>query len=32
MALGYVRRGEITEAQLDRALDVYAMTIAPKVT
>ena len=32
VSLGYVSRGEITEAQLDQALDVYAMTIASKVT
>jgi hypothetical protein len=32
VSLGYVSRGRITEAQLDQALDVYAMTIAPKVT
>jgi len=32
VALGYVSRGEITEVQLDEALDVYAMTNARKVT
>jgi fumarate hydratase class II len=26
---GYVDRGELTEAQLDKALDVLAMTQAP---
>jgi fumarate hydratase, class II len=30
VALGYVERGEVTDAQLDRALDVQAMTVAPK--
>ena len=32
VALGYVSRGEITEADLDQALDVVAMTIAPRVS
>ncbi len=27
--LGYVERGEITEEQLDRSLDVLAMTVSP---
>ncbi|QTE30820.1 class II fumarate hydratase [Pengzhenrongella sicca] len=29
IALGYVERGELTPAQLDTALDVLAMTVAP---
>ena len=29
IALGYVDRGEVTAAQLDTALDVLAMTVAP---
>jgi len=29
IALGYVERGEVTAAQLDSALDVLAMTVAP---
>ncbi len=30
VSLGYVERGEITDVQLDKALDVHAMTVAPK--
>jgi fumarate hydratase, class II len=32
VALGYLSRGEVTEAELDRALDVHAMTVAPRVS
>jgi fumarate hydratase class II len=32
LSLGYVERGEITDVQLDTSLDVFAMTIAPKVS
>jgi len=30
VSLGYLERGEITDVQLDKALDVRAMTVAPK--
>lgn len=30
LSLGYVERGELTEAQLDKALDVRAMTLSPQ--
>ena len=30
VALGFVERGEVTEAQLDEALDVLSMTVPPQ--
>ena len=32
VSLGHLERGEITDVQLDKALDVRAMTVAPKST